>query len=177
MLRQLCAWHSLAVLERATVEMDALAELLGEALLTCRLPSLVLPSGWERPSRFSRVLLAWDGSVEAVRAIHAALPFLRDAKRVFLLDGGRRRVEEGNAYSPPFEPFLYLARHEIEVDPLCVGIPSRTAGAALLKKVEQTGVDLVVMGASGHVRLHGRVLGGATRYVLKRADVPVLLQH
>jgi hypothetical protein len=176
-LRELGAWHSLAVLERDLVDGEALSELLGEVLLACRLPSLILPPGWNRDAEFSRVLVAWDGSAEATRAIHAALPFLQDARRVVLLDGGRPHGPEGECYLPHFEPFVYMARHGVEADPMCVGIPARTAGAALLKKAEQVGADLIVMGAFGHSRLRERVIGGATRYVLEHARVPVFLQH
>ena len=176
-LRELGAWHSLAVLERDVVDGDALSELLGEVLLTCRLPSLILPPGWDREARFSRVLVAWDGSTEATRAIHAALPFLQDARRVVLLDGGRANSPEGECYLPHFEPFVYMARHGIEADPMCVGIPARTAGAALLKKADQVGADLIVMGAFGHSRLRERAIGGATRYMLEHARIPVFLQH
>ena len=176
-LRELGAWHSLAVLERDVVDGEGLSELLGEVLLTCRLPSLILPPGWDRDARFSRVLVAWDGSAEATRAIHAALPFLQGARRVVLLDGGRPNTPEGAVYLPHFEPFVYMSRHGVEADPMCVGIPARTAGAALLKKAEQVGADLIVMGAYGHSRLRERAIGGATRYMLEHAQTPVFLQH
>ncbi|UGB39615.1 universal stress protein [Frateuria soli] len=176
-LRELGAWHSLAVLERDLVDGEALGELLGEALLACRLPSLVLPPAWDRGDQFQRVLVAWDGSTEATRAIHAALPFLAGARRVVLLDGGRVHGPEGTCYLPHFQPFVYMARHGIEADPMCVGIPARTAGAALLKKAEQVGADLIVMGAFAHSRLRERVIGGATRYILEHAQIPVFLQH
>jgi hypothetical protein len=176
-LRELGAWHSLAVLERDLVEAEALTELLGEVLLTCRLPSLILPPGWSREKPFQRVLVAWDGSTEATRAIHAALPFLQGARRVVLLDGGRPHSPEGECYLPHFEPFVYMARHGIEADPMCVGVPARTAGAALLKKADQVGADLIVMGAFAHSRMRERAIGCATRYVLEHAQVPIFLQH
>lgn len=176
-LRELGAWHSLAVLERDVVDGESLSELLGEVLLSCRLPSLILPPAWNRDAQFSRVLVAWDGSAEATRAIHAGLPFLQDARRVVLLDGGRAHSPEGECYQPHFEPFVYMSRHGVEADPMCVGIPARTAGASLLKKAEQVGADLIVMGAFAHSRLRERVIGGATRYVLQHAQVPILLQH
>ncbi|HEV2621787.1 MAG TPA: universal stress protein [Frateuria sp.] len=176
-LRELGAWHSLAVLERDVVNGESLSELLGEVLLSCRLPSLILPPGWSRDAQLARVLVAWDGSAEATRAIHAALPFLQDARRVVLLDGGRPHSPEGECYLPHFEPFVYMSRHGVEADPVCVGIPARTAGASLLKKADQVGADLIVMGAFAHSRLRERVIGGATRYVLQHAQIPVLLQH
>ncbi|HEV2540119.1 MAG TPA: universal stress protein [Frateuria sp.] len=176
-LRELGAWHSLAVLERDVVDGESLSELLGEVLLSCRLPSLILPPGWNRDAQFSRVLVAWDGSAEATRAIHAALPFLQDARRVILLDGGRPHSPEGECYLPHFEPFVYMSRHGVEADPMCVGIPARTAGASLLKKAEQVGADLIVMGAYGHSRLRERAIGGATRHMLQHAQIPAFLQH
>lgn len=176
-LRQLGAWHDLAVLERDMVEEDALIELLGEALLTCRLPTLVLPPQWNRTPRFPRVLVGWDGSLEAVRAIHAALPFLLDADKVILLDGGRRNAAEHGAYAPPFEPFLFLARHHVEADPVCVDLAPDGAGAGLLARCTGARADLLVMGAFGHSRLRERVLGGATRHVLQHAQTPVFLVH
>lgn len=176
-LRELGAWHSLAVLERDVVDAEALTELLGEVLLTCRLPSLILPPGWSCEKPFQRVLVAWDGSTEATRAIHAALPFLQGARRVVLLDGGRPHSPEGECYLPHFEPFVYMARHGIEADPMCVGVPARTAGAALLKKADQIGADLIVMGAFAHSRLREQAIGCATRYVLEHAQIPIFLQH
>lgn len=176
-LRQLGAWHDLAVLERDMVGEEALVELLAEALLTCRLPTLVLPPQWDRAPRFSRVLVAWDGSLEAVRAVHAALPLLREADRVILLDGGRHNASERGAYAPPFEPFLFLARHGIEADPVCMTLAPGEAGAGLLARCTGVRADLLVMGAFGHSRLRERVLGGATRHVLHHAHLPVFLVH
>ena len=176
-LRELGAWHSLAVLERDLVDDERMAGILGEVLLSCRVPSLVLPAGWQGRAPFQRVLVAWDGSVEATRAIHAALPFLRDAARVVLLDGGRQHQPEADGYLPRFEPFVYMVRHGVEPDPMCAGLPARAAGAGLLARAEQVGADLIVMGAFGHSRLRERVLGGATRYVLEHARIPVFLQH
>jgi hypothetical protein len=176
-LRELGAWHSMAVMERDVVDGDSLSEVLGEVLITCRLPTLILPTGWDRGARLGRVLVAWDGSVEATRAIHASLPLLQDAQRVVLLDGGRPHRPEGECYLPHFEPFVYMARHGIEAEPMCVSVPTRMVGAALLKKADQVAADLVVMGAFGHSRLRENVIGGATRYMLEHARLPVFLQH
>lgn len=176
-LRELSAWHGLAVLERDVLNGAGLSEMLGEVLRTCRLPTLILPPGWNHDARFSRVLVAWDGSAEATRAIHAALPFLQGARRIVLLDGGRPHGPEDECYLPHFEPFVYMSRHGVEADPMCVDVAARTAGAALLKKAEQVGADLLVMGAYGHSPLRDRAIGGATRQVLEHAQIPVFLQH
>jgi nucleotide-binding universal stress UspA family protein len=60
---------------------------------------------------------------------------------------------------------------------MCVSVPTRMVGAALLKKADQVAADLVVMGAFGHSRLRENVIGGATRYMLEHARLPVFLQH
>lgn len=176
-LRDLGAWHSLAVLERDLVDADGITELLGEMLLTCRLPSLILPPDWNGNVWFPRVLVAWDGSNEATRAIHAALPFLHAAERVVLLDGGRPHGPEAEGYLPRFDPCVYLARHGVEAEPMCVELSPHNAGAGLMERAQRMGADLIVMGAYGHSPARERVLGGTTRQVLKQAQIPAFMQH
>lgn len=174
-VRQLAAWHSLAVVDRGLVADEAQVDILGELLLTCRLPVLLLPSGAQE-LLFERVLVAWDGSLESTRALHAAVPLLQRARKVVLLNG-HRPVDEEGAYEPKFEPFLYLSRHGVDVEPVYAGVPLRTAGAALLDRARQMRADLLVMGAFGHSRLRERAIGGATRHILRHGNLPLLMQH
>jgi nucleotide-binding universal stress UspA family protein len=176
-LPELGAWHGLVVLEADLIEEETMIELLGEVLLACRLPILILPTGWDGSARFSRALVAWDGSTEAIHAIHDALPFLQDARRVVLLDGRRLASSKREGYLPRFEPFVYMLRHGIEADPMYASLPPGDAGAGLLEEAEQVGADLIVMGAFGHSRMRERVLGGTTHHVLKHARIPIFLQH
>ena len=173
-LRWLGARHDLAVIERDMVQASGLLDILGEAILSCHLPCLILPPGHDREIRFERIVIGCNGSIEAIRAIHSALPFLKAAKRVTLVDGDLRDGDEGR---PRFDPFVYLLRHDITSRPSYVRASSAMAGEILLQEVAAIDADLLVMGAYGRSRMRERVFGGATRRVLEEATIPVLMQH
>jgi nucleotide-binding universal stress UspA family protein len=176
-LRQLGAWHDLAVIERdMACEGDSLA-ILSEALLTSRTTCLILPPSWRVRSRFARLVITWNGSIESARAIHAALPFARLAEEVWLIDGETPAYEDDQERTPHIDPLTYLAHHGIHVRSRRIHAAPHDAGAALLREVNDLQADLVVMGAYGHSRVRERVLGGATRHVLQNVSVPVLMQH
>lgn len=173
-LRRLGAWHDLAVIERDMVPASGLLDILGEAILSCGVPCLVLPPQWQREIRFERIVIGCNGSVEAIRAIHAALPFLKAAKQVTLVDGD---LGDSSDEYPRFDPFVYLLRHGITPRPSYVRASSAMAGEILLQEVGNLDADLLVMGAYGRSRMRERVFGGATRRVLEEAAIPVLMQH
>lgn len=175
-MHQLGAWHDLIVLERDIVQDDGGFELLAEALLGCRKPCLVLPPRWDKELTFERVILAWNGSLEAARAIHAALPFLSRSREVMLVDGAVPIDDDGKVM-PYFCPAEHLARHGIAAVSRRIHVSPHEAGEALLHEARHANADLMVMGAYGRSRLRERLLGGATRRVLAQATLPVLMQH
>jgi nucleotide-binding universal stress UspA family protein len=176
-LRHLGAWHDLAVIERDMVATSGLLDVLGEAILGCQLPCLILPPRWNREISFERVVIGCNGSLESIRAIHAAMPFLRMAKHVTLIDGDVLGSRDAGGRLPHFDPFVYLLRHNITAKPQYIRASSDLAGDILLKEARNAQVDLLVMGAYGQSPMRERVFGGATRRVLEEADIPVLMQH
>lgn len=176
-MRRLGAWHDLIVLDRGIVRGDGSSELLGEALLGCRKPCLMLPPQCDGALAFGRVVLAWNGSLEATRAIHVALPFLAQAREVVVVDGAIPPGEDEADVEPCFNPIEYLQRHDIVARRRRIHVSPHDAGDALLHEAGRMNSDLLVMGAYGRSRLRERALGGATRRVLQRATLPVLMQH
>lgn len=177
MMRSLGAWHDLIVLERDLVESSLLVDVLGEALLTCRAPCLVLPPRWDKPLSFKRIVIGWNGGIEAARAIHASLPLAQMAGHVTVLrDSALADVGEDQP-PQPLDPVAYLHRHSVEVSGKVLDASPLIAGKAILAEVARLGADCLVMGAYGHARTRERVLGGATRHVLQHAEIPVLMQH
>ncbi len=81
-LRQLGGWHDLIVLEHDMVEPEQALDLLSEALRGCRAPCLILPPHWSGPATFQRIVIGWNGSAEATRALHGALPMLQLARPI-----------------------------------------------------------------------------------------------
>lgn len=171
-LRALSAWHDLIVVQRPN---DALADPIDGLEHLVRgtgLPCLILPKVCAPSGVFERVVLAWDGSEPATRAIRAALPLIAAAREVVLLDGSHHGTA---AVEPTFDPMAFLGRHGIEASHHRLRTSPGDAGAALLAKAQHFNADLLVMGAYGHTRLRERIFGGATRHVLKHGYLATLL--
>ncbi|WP_028222404.1 universal stress protein [Paraburkholderia oxyphila] len=148
-------------------------------VMTSGRPVLVLPyAGALRPVGES-IVIAWDGSREAARAVHDAMALLPGAKRVTMLHVGTPESSNAAASRAGIaEIDLMLARHAVNVDfAQNVSDSDETAGDALLSWVATSGCDLVVAGAYGHPQWRERLLGGVTRALLESASVPVLLSH
>jgi nucleotide-binding universal stress UspA family protein len=139
-----------------------------ELVAAAGVPVLVLPA--DTPEHLGRtVLAAWNGSREAARAAHDALPFLtRGAGLVVLCAVGKEAGEDLDAAA------TMLARHGVPVRAERAGEPDAWAGEILLDRAAAHGADLLVMGAYGHTRLRELVFGGATRHMLSHAKLPVL---
>jgi nucleotide-binding universal stress UspA family protein len=153
---------------------DAFAENL---VLSCGRPVLLVPYALNERSAGSRVLVAWDGSREATRAVHDALPFLRAAESTTILTVNGARAGERQRI-PGVDIATVIARHGVQVE--IADIETGTDGSAgevLLSHVADSGADLLVMGAYGHARWQELVLGGATRTILQSMTVPVLMSH
>jgi nucleotide-binding universal stress UspA family protein len=171
------AWHDLVVIERDIAMDSVLSDVLGETLLTCRTACLVLPPRWDGPVHFKHLVIGWNGSVEAARAIHASLPIAMKAECVTVLTDRSLVDSLESEYALHFDPIKYLSAHSVIVRERSVGAKPRESGQLLLGEANRLSADLLVMGAYGRTRVRERMLGGATRHVLENAQIPVLMQH
>lgn len=149
-----------------------------DLLLQSGRPLLVLPFAGESaiaPAR--RVLVGWNASREAARAMHDALPFLRKAASVeVVVFDTPDDVDLKHGEVPGADIGLWLARHGVKVDVKYV--PAKVAaGEALLSHAFDIGADLIVAGGYGHSRFRESILGGVTRTLMCSSPVPVLLSH
>lgn len=152
-----------------------LAGLPEELALGVGRPVLVVPRYGTFPTVGSRVLVAWNGSREATRAVNDALPILQRARKVTLLS---MNPDEAIAPRVPGADIaLHLARHQVTVEAAATRATDIEVGDVLLSYAADVGADLIVMGAYGHSRLREMVLGGATRHLLQHMTVPVLMSH
>jgi len=140
-------------------------------------PVLVLPYAGRFDPAAGRVVVAWDGSVGAGRAASAALPLLRAATVVHLLQLFDPAKEDGPVLKPGLErAAVWLRGHGVPVR-AALSASSLPVGQALLSEGADRGAQLFVMGAWGRSRLVERVLGGATRTLLESMTAPVLFSH
>jgi len=140
-------------------------------------PTLILPHAGTFANPGSSVLVAWDGSREAARALADALPLLHRARHVQVVcwrevDGG----DESTRRASLDAIHRWLTRHGISSKVYLETADQGIAHAMRLRAAEIR-ADLIVMGAYGHARWLERVLGGATRGMLDGMNVPVLMSH
>jgi nucleotide-binding universal stress UspA family protein len=141
-------------------------------------PVLVLPRIGYFESIGDRVLIGWNGSREATRAVHDAIPFITRAAHVTIA-AATTTFTPGATQASCTELAAMLARHgatTVEIVHLDRHA-TETTGDTLLGYAADGHFDLLVMGAYGHARLHEMVLGGATRTVLGTMTLPVLMSH
>ena len=138
-------------------------------------PVLMIPYIGPRPTLGQRVLVAWNGSREAARAVFDALPLLDKARQVTLLTIATESGTE--AESSAGELCHYLSRRGIAATAVHLPAGDVEVGDLLLDRAADEDFDLIVMGAYGHARLREIILGGATRHLLEHMTVPVLLSH
>ena len=130
------------------------------------------PHSAQSGSKFKRVAVFWNGSIEATRAITAALPFLLSADQVTVL-----RVEEEEWFAPTEDLEAFLGHHGVKTVISKVLPRQGRTGAALLAATEESGADMMVMGAYTRSKLRQLILGSVTGYVMQHATLPVLLCH
>lgn len=149
-----------------------------DVLLQSGRPMLVLPYAGDRTiAPAARILVGWNASREAARAMHDALPLLKAASRVeVVVFETPECVELAHGQVPGADIGLWLARHGVAVEARYV--PAKVgAGEALLSYAADMDADLIVAGGYGHSRLREAVLGGVTRTLLRSSPVPALLSH
>jgi nucleotide-binding universal stress UspA family protein len=148
-------------------------ELPEQVVLSSGRPVLAIPYAGAHLGIGDRVLVAWDGSREATRAVHDALPILVKASKVTVLSIDAK--DPGSASS--IDMAGHLARHGVAVEASETTSGDLTVGDTLLSRAAEMGVDLIVMGAYGHSRAREWIIGGVTRHVLSHMTVPVLMSH
>lgn len=172
------------VLTQPEQSSDVLAHVLPHILPHAGRPVLVLPAVLtvvDRPVR--RVLVAWDASREAGRALASALPLLRGADVIDIVVCETEADSRVARDVQMADPLPWLARHGVNATLRHQaleggGLFRRDAvGEALLAIAGDGAYDLMVMGANTHSRLRETFLGGVTRTVLAHMTLPVLLEH
>jgi nucleotide-binding universal stress UspA family protein len=150
---------------------------LVNVMLASGRPVLAVPYAGDFEQIGQRVLVAWNASREATRAVNDALPLLRDAKSVTVLAVNPKRGIEGHGEVPAADICLHLARHGVKAEAAHTIAKDISEGDALLSYAADLGVDLIVCGGYGHSRAREMVFGGVTRTLLQEMTVPMLLSH
>jgi nucleotide-binding universal stress UspA family protein len=146
-------------------------------ILSAGRPMLLVPYVGSYPAVGDRIMVAWDSSRLATRAVNDALPFLRAAKHVDVIAINPHGGPEGHGDIPSADICLHLSRHGVTAQAQHLTAGDIEAGDMLLSRAADLGSDMIVMGAYGHARWRELVLGGVTQHMLNHMTVPVFMSH
>jgi nucleotide-binding universal stress UspA family protein len=170
-------WNDLIVIEHRERVPRECAEAIASSLLS-GVPCIVVRESTKPASaRWNRIAIAWNGSPEAIRAVHAALPVLQLAEQIFLLASPATTRSAPLTCEPEFSIEAYLARHALVAQYVPLDLSQRPAEEAILIASASVAADLLVMGAFGTTRLHADAPRGVTHYILEQGLLPLLLHH
>lgn len=167
----------LVVMSRGHAPSRLRREILEKTLFDAGRPLLLLPHGWRGSRIGERVLIGWNASREAARAVSDALPILKRAAQVVVATVDARPSPSGHGEAPGRELAAYLARHGVSVDVRNLDGMGRSDANVLMSAAMDMSADLAVMGAWGRSRAEERMFGGVTRELLDEAHMPLLLSH
>jgi nucleotide-binding universal stress UspA family protein len=138
-------------------------------------PVVVVPYIQKSSAKLNRVMIAWDASRAAARAVGDAMPFLKRAKAIDVVIVASERAKSDEV--PGADIGQHLARYNLNVEVKRIVATDTDVANTLLSHAADTSADFIVMGGYGHSRLREFILGGATRGILQSMTIPVLMSH
>jgi nucleotide-binding universal stress UspA family protein len=166
----------LSIVGQAEPDKVAPEELIAEgALFSSGRPVLVVPYIQKGGLKLGRVMVAWDGSRAAARAVADAMPLLGKAAAIDVVIVAEDRGSSDEL--PGADIAQHLARHRLKVDLRRIVAGDNDVASTLLSEAADASTDLIVLGAYGHSRLREFILGGVTRGILAAMTVPALMSH
>ena len=142
-------------------------------LLRTGRPLMIIPQAVEAQQIGRRVMIAWNASREAARAVADAIPFIEHADQVRVLCVN----PDGIGDIPGADITKHLARHNAAVEATALNVKNRSIGESIAEAAGDWSADLIVMGAYGHSRLREYVMGGVTRHMLHETKIPLMMSH
>jgi len=176
MLASAARRFDLSVIAQPQPDESALGRLFVEAaLFESGRPLLIVPYIQTAGLKLDRVMVCWDGSRSAARAVGDAMPFLLRAKvtEITIVSVERAKSDE----MPGADIAHHLARHGAKVEVNRITSGDIDIANTILSRAADASADLLVMGGYGHSRMREFILGGVTRAILASMTVPVLMSH
>ncbi len=140
-------------------------------------PFLLVPEGSKASLSPTKIMIAWNSSREAARAVYDSIDILAAAKAVHVVMIDPLATEEGDGEEPGNDLATYLAHHDVNVTVDVISAAGRDTHTVLLNHANDIDAGMIIMGAYGHSRLFEQIFGGTTQAMLDNADRPVLMAH
>ena len=166
----------LSIVGQVEPDSSAIEEIIAEsALFESGRPVIIVPYIQKAPLKLDNVMVCWDGSRAAARAIADAMPLLSKAGRVEVVIVANERGKQDEIAGADMA--AHLARHGLNVDVRRTALGDVDVADILLSHAADAGSDFIVMGGYGHSRLREFILGGVTRSIFRSMTAPVLMSH
>ena len=164
--------HDLFIMARPETSDGLPARRLERLLLESGRPLLLVPPTCSI-ERLDTIIVCWRETSDAARAVSAAMPLLRKARRVIVLSV----IEEAGASGSVDHVVNNLLWHGVAAECQIQLRIGQSIIEALFRVAREEKIDLMIMGAYGQSPLRESIFGGCTRTVIEGADVPVFLMH
>jgi nucleotide-binding universal stress UspA family protein len=171
-----CAYSDLLILPPQARSSDGQPWSSADVVFASGVPGIVVPGNCQ-PRPIRRVLVAWNASRVARRAVGDALPFLTRAENVTIVTIDANVGVRGHGEEPGADVARFLTRHGVRTTVEQITSAEANVADELARCVDDLDVELVVAGAYGHSRMVEVVLGSTTRRILHEAKVPVFISH
>lgn len=140
-------------------------------------PVLLVPDAWRAEHVGRNVLVGWNASKEAARALGDARPLFVDGGRVCVATVDAKPTTFGHGDAPGADIALHLTRTGLRVDVKNLDGMGRGAAQAIADQARDMDADMIVIGGYGHARLQQIVFGGVTRQLTASSPIPLFLSH
>lgn len=164
--------HDMTILDTERIALSTDRALIEAALFDSGRPVLLVPPGTDG-FRGRRIVIAWDGSAQAARAVNEAMPLLRMAREVEIVSVIGEKDLSGTV--PGVELAPHLGAHDVRANVVNLNAMDGDVAVTLRHYVCENAVDIVVMGAYAHSWVREVILGGTTETLLKSFPVPILM--
>jgi len=152
-------------------------DLADHVLMQSGRPLLIVPPALQSPRIGDRVIIAWNNTREAARAVFDSLDLIRDASSVRVITHIRDETERSAAEASNSALVTTLRHHVVQVSGEVGQAGGIGISAELLSRMADHQCDLLVMGGYGHPRISEMIFGGVSREILRQTAVPTLLSH
>ncbi|MBL6931755.1 MAG: universal stress protein [Rhodospirillales bacterium] len=153
----------------------AIDDMPDRLIMSAGRPILVVPYAGHFPTVGDNIIVSWDASRQATRAVNDSMSILEAAKKVDVLSINPE--DKGLGDAPCADICLHMARHGVNATAQHISTGDINAADMLLSRAADGSADLIVMGAYGHARWREIALGGFTRHMLAHMTIPVLMSN
>lgn len=150
-------------------------------------PILVMPPHSTFDAMTQHIIIAWNGSREAMHAVDEAIPLMKKAKQVDIIVVDKHKTSLGpfemgsqtrqNGYTPGARLKNYLLQRKIKAEVVTLTTEGESVAKRLLGYAQENAANLIVMGAYSHSLIREKLFGGTTQTILTHSKIPVFLAH